>query len=98
MTETVKQKLSSLNIEVVAVPANMTHFFQPLDLTVNGSAKKYMRKQFITYYTAAVKQQIDRGIQLEDIDVNFRLTVVKPLHAQWMVNMFTVRLTREKKL
>ena len=36
-----------------------------------------MKKQFVTYYTAAVKQQIDRGIQLEDIVVDFRLTVLK---------------------
>ena len=27
-------------IEQVEVPANMTHFFQPLDLTVNKEAKK----------------------------------------------------------
>ena len=45
----VKNELESLSIELVAVPANMTHFFQPLDLTVNGSAKKFMRKQFITH-------------------------------------------------
>jgi len=38
MTDVMKQKLSSLHIECVYVPANMTHFFQPLDLTVNGSA------------------------------------------------------------
>ena len=45
-----QNELESLNIQVelVAVPANMTHFFLPLDLTVNGSAKKFMRKQFIT--------------------------------------------------
>ena len=97
MTETVKQKLSSLNIALVAVPANMTHFFQPLDLTVNGSAKKYMRKRFVTYYTAAVKQQMDSGIQLEDIEVDFRLTVLKPLHAQWMVNMFNFFTTDKGK-
>lgn len=34
--EKVLSKLASLNIVVVSVPANMTHFFQPLDLTVNG--------------------------------------------------------------
>ncbi len=39
MTDTVKSKLASLCIELVRVPANMTHFFQPLDFTVNGSAK-----------------------------------------------------------
>ena len=88
MTEAVKQKLSSHNIELIAMPANMTHFFQPLDLTVNGSAKNYMRKQFIVYYSSSVKQQLDSGKQLENIDVDFRLTVIKPLHAQWLVDMF----------
>ena len=33
-------KQKSLDLEHVAVPVNRTHFFQPLDLTVNGSAKK----------------------------------------------------------
>ena len=35
MTDKVKSLLSTLSIELVPVPANMTHFFQPLDLTVN---------------------------------------------------------------
>ena len=43
-TDHVAQILNSLNIKVVKVPANITHFFQPLDLTVNGSAKNFMRK------------------------------------------------------
>ena len=61
MTPVVKSELESLNIVLVAVPANMTHFFQPLDLTVNGSTKKFMRKQFITYYSGEIKNQIDSG-------------------------------------
>ena len=35
-TAKVLKKLASLNIAIVSVPTNMTHFFQPLDLTVNG--------------------------------------------------------------
>ena len=42
MTERVKDKLASANVMLVPVPANMTHFFQPLDLTVNGSARKFL--------------------------------------------------------
>lgn len=76
MTDTVKQKFPSQNTELVPVPASMTHFFQLLDLTVNGSAKEYMKKQFIVYYSSVVKQQHDSGKQLEDIDVDFRLTVI----------------------
>ena len=35
VTEKVLEKLKSVDCEFVAVPANMTHFFQPLNLTVN---------------------------------------------------------------
>ena len=75
MTDKVKEQPTELNIECVYVPANMTHFFQPLDLTVNGCAKQRMKKQFVTYYSSAVKQQLDSGKQLEDIEVDFRLSV-----------------------
>ena len=34
------------NITFVKVPATMTRIFQPLDLTVNGAAKAYMKKRF----------------------------------------------------
>lgn len=47
-----------------------------------------MRTQFIVYYSSSVKQQLDSGKQLEDTDVDFSLTVLKSLHAQWLVNMF----------
>ena len=40
----VKDRLATLSFELVAVPANMTHFFQPLDLTVNGCAKNFFTK------------------------------------------------------
>lgn len=56
MTPAVKSELESLNI---AVPTNMTHFFQPLDLTVNGSAEK----QFITHCSS----EIDSGKAIDDI-------------------------------
>ena len=47
-TARVLSKLACLNIVVVSVPANMTHFFQPLDLTVNGEAKRFMKDKFTT--------------------------------------------------
>ena len=47
-TNKVNHLLENLNIKVIYVPANMTHFFQPLDLTVSGSAKDFMKKKFVT--------------------------------------------------
>lgn len=66
----------------------MTHLFQPLDLSVNGFAKKFMRKAFTKYYSTVVKEQLDSGKALDDISVDLRLTVMKPLHAQWLVDMY----------
>ena len=77
-----------LNIELVCVPANMTHFFQPLDLTVNGSAKKFMQNRFSKFYCNAVKAQIDSGKQIDEIDVDFRFTILKPLYAQWLISLY----------
>ena len=88
MTARVKDRLTSHNCELVPVPANMTHFFQPLDLTVNGSAKRFVRNLFTEYYSDAVKEQLDSGKQLDDIDVDFRLSTLKPLHAKWIIKMY----------
>lgn len=77
-----------MNIEVVSVPANMTHFFQPLDLTVNREAKKFMKDQFTAWYSAQIHTQLDSGVPLDDVDVDMRLSVLKPIHATWLVSMF----------
>jgi hypothetical protein len=66
----------------------MTNLFQPLDITVSGSAKKYMHQQFIMYYSHVVKDQLESGKALDDINNDVRLTTMKPLHAQWLVDMF----------
>ena len=71
MTDKVKDKLKELIIELVSVPANMTLFFQPLDLTVNGSAKKFMQNQFSKYYCNAVRAQIDSGKQVDEMMLIF---------------------------
>ena len=65
----------------------MTHLFQPLDLTVNGVVKKYM-KEFTAYYSLSVKQLLESGKILEDVDVDFWLTVIRCLHAHWFMIMF----------
>ena len=38
-------------IAVALVPANMTNSLQPLDLTVNGYVKKFMRGKFSAWYS-----------------------------------------------
>ena len=97
-TQKVCSKLSSLNIEVISVPANMTHFFQPLDLTANGQAKKFCKNKFATWYSAEVQKQVDSGINFEDVDVDLKLSVLKPIHATWLVELYNFFTSTEGKV
>ena len=47
-TAKVLKKLVSLNIAIVSVPASVNHFFQPLNVTVNGEAKRFNKDKFTT--------------------------------------------------
>ena len=47
-----------------------------------------MRKQFITYYSSEIKHQIDSGKAMDDIEVDLRLSKIKPLHAQWLISLY----------
>ena len=42
----------------------MTNIFQPLDLTVNGSAKSFMKRKFTEWYSAEIGTALDEGIPL----------------------------------
>lgn len=54
-----------------------------------------LRNQFTEYYSGAVKEQLDSGKQLVGIDVNFRLSTVKPLHGEWLISMYNYFTTRK---
>ena len=65
MTDPVIEKLKESNIKLTMVPANMTNLFQPLDLTVNGSAKAFLKKKFTEQYSslnfyASRRKKVDR--------------------------------------
>lgn len=96
--EKVCSKLSSLNIEVISVPTNMTHFFQPLNLMVNGQAKMFFKKKFSTWYSAEVEKQVDSGINFEDVAVNLKLSVLKPIHATWSVELYNFFTTTKGRV
>ena len=87
MTNEVISLLKENNIILIRVPANMTHIFQPLDLTVNQWAKKFMRDRFLQWYAGVIRQHLDEGKILE-VEIKFPLNVMKPLHATWIIEMY----------
>ena len=56
------------------------------DLTVSREAKKFMKDQFTSWYSAQVQSQLDSGVV--PVDVDLRLSVLKPIHVTWIVSMY----------
>ena len=97
MTTEVREVIEAHNLIVVNVPANMTKYYQVLDLTVNKYAKAFTRKKFNEWYSKEIKRQLDAGKPLEEVDVKLRLSVMKPIHAQWMVELYNHMTTGDGK-
>ena len=97
MTEEVLEKLKINKIFLVRVPANMTHIFQPLDLTVNGHFKQFMKEKFSAWYTEQISIALENGEKLENINISFKITVLKPLHAKWLVEFYNYITSGEKR-
>ena len=85
------------NIEVVLVPANMTGLLQPLDLTVNGYANEYCKSKFNHWYISEITKQMDDGKSVEEIDDKLQLNRLKPLHAEWLAELYNQMTTKEGK-
>ena len=51
LTKSVTDALEEHNIQLVIVPAGCTDHLQPLDLSVNKSAKSFLRSQFQRWYS-----------------------------------------------
>ena len=93
------EKLQILDIAEAKVPKNMTHLHQPLDLTTNGTAKKIEKREFNSHFTKRIMQAMlkDPNINVITIDVDLKLTTLKPLHAATVIKMYNVFKTDEGK-
>ena len=97
ITDKVLDYFKENNIATVFVPANMTGQLQPLDLTVNGYAKKYCKKKFNEWYMEQITKKLDSGKPIDEIEVKLQLTKLKPLHAEWLTDFYNLMTTSEGK-
>ena len=68
------------------IPPNCTDRLQPLDLSVNKSAKSFLQNEFQTWYAKQVCSHLQGQSENESIDL--RLSIVKPLAAEWMKSCY----------
>ena len=74
--------MTTIYARIVIVPAHCTDQLQPLDISVNKSAKEFLRRQFQQWYSDQVcKQMKDGGFQSVDLS----MSIVKPLGAKWLI-------------
>ena len=85
-TEALLKLLDENNVSVVLIPPNCTDRLQPLDVSVNKSAKEFLRRKFHVWYAENVCAQLEGKLPKQQVDL--RLNVVKPLGAKWMVELF----------
>ena len=62
----------------------MTHIFQPLDLTVNGAAKVYKKKQITEWHNIGIVQER----YVESISIQLKMSALKSLQGKWTIDLF----------
>eukprot|EP00795_Rhopilema_esculentum_P008930 gene8930-16558_t len=87
-TENVKQLVLKNNGKMVPVPKNMTHIYQPLDLTVNRSCKAFLRKESQNWFAEQVQQQIQNGCEAEQVKVDLKISILKLIQAKWLTSFY----------
>ena len=87
-TSHVIDHIASNNCVVVYVPANLTNYFQPLDLASNANAKRFLEDKFETWYCKQITKGLKSGADVYAIDVNTNLSVMKPIHANWIIGFY----------
>jgi len=87
-TAAVKDVVRESNGKMVPVPNNWTNYFQPLDLTVNKSSKDFLRQEAQSWYSKEISKQMEAGKRPDEIKVDVRISIMKPLHAKWIVKYY----------
>ena len=61
---------------------------QPLDLTVNKHCKTFLKNSFSECYSRKTENELSLEKKIEDVNIQFRLTTLKPLHAKWLLEFY----------
>ena len=74
--------------QVVIVPHNLTNKFQPLDITVNKTAKSFISDKYKEWSSKQVSRLLEKGIQPADVKVSLVLIELKVMHAKWILELY----------
>lgn len=89
-TESFLELLSSLNVQVVLVPKNMTDLLQPLDISVNKPVKNFLKSKYQDWYADKL-MELEREGELTHTSINAlisKTTTLRELSAKWTVELY----------
>ena len=55
---------------------------------IKKECKKFCKNKFAKWYSAEVQKQVDSRVNFEDVNVERKLSVLKPIHATWLMEMY----------
>ena len=89
-----------IDIKVVPVTKNMTRLLQPLDLTTNASVKKMEKRGFSDYFTSTITKVLENepNRDVATIEVDFRLSTLKQIHAMVLMDIYDFLRSETKAL
>ena len=73
---------------LIIVPHNLTNKFHPLDITFIKPAESLIKEKDNIWYTEQVTKQLNEGKDPVDAKVLLNLSLVKPLHAKWIFEIY----------
>ena len=91
-TSAVLALLQDNNIHYVIVPPNR---LQPLDISVNKSAKEFLRSKFQAWYADNISNQLATKV-IEPVEL--KLSIMKPIGAKCMMELFDHFKARPQEL
>ena len=86
--------LREKHLHPVLVPNNSTDQLQLIDLSINKPFKDHLQKKFTAWCAERVKDQVNKGVELEDCKVNLKLLIMKGVKAIWMVSRIRLYLVQ----
>ena len=89
LTEKVTQLLEKHNIQSTLVPPSCTDRLQPLDISVNKSAKSFLNTEFQKWYSSEISKQVLITGDVNTIDpIDLTTSKMKCVSAQWFIRFF----------
>lgn len=85
-----KLLLAKNNIKLQFIPAGFTDKLQPCDAqpSPNLAFKENLTEQFESYSAGKVRKGLADNKRIEEIKIDLRTSIIKPIHARWMVRSY----------